>query len=341
MKALVEASHPTRNLQKNPSCPICSAANSTHYSRGSDRLFGVAQGTYTLYRCTLCGCVFQNPVPTDSALATFYPREYWWSEGVESKNRPAHLLRRLEKIYREFVAASHVRLVERCARQAASGEKLLLDIGCGNGTFLHLARSRGFVPHGMDGSARAVEIAQKEYGLQVRHGEIGSKTWIDAQFDFVTMFHVLEHLSAPKEGLKYAWDLLKPGGSLIVQVPNVASIQARIFRGRWYGLDVPRHVISFTPTALKRLFQETGFDFRLINQFSLRDDPASIASSLVPWLDPIRRKGRRLDSNSIASGALEIAYFGVVLLALPLAFVESAWGFGGTIWANAKRPALS
>jgi hypothetical protein len=80
-----------------------------------------------------------------------------------------------------------------------------------------------------------------------------------------------------------------------------------------------------------------GFDFQLVSRFSLRDNPASIVSSLVPWLDPVRRKGRGLDSSPILSGAMEIAYFGLLSLALPAAFLESACGFGGTIWAYARR----
>jgi len=253
------------------------------------------------------------------------------------EGRSARLFRKLEKAYREFVVADHVRFLDFCARENAAGGKLLLDVGCGSGTFLHVAESHGFVPHGMDRSAQAVEIACRQYGYPARRGDIGSKVWDDCRFDFVTMFHVLEHLRDPRLGLKYAGELLQPTGTLIIQVPNVSSIQARLFGNLWYGLDVPRHVISFTPKALGLLLQEMGFKFRLMSRFSLRDNPASLASSLAPWLDPIRRKGRRLDSSPIFSGTMEVAYFGLLLLALPAAFIESALGFGGTIWACAWR----
>jgi SAM-dependent methyltransferase len=187
----------------------------------------------------------------------------------------------------------------------------------------------------MDVSERAVEIAQKQTGCPVRQGEIGSDVWSGSRFDFVTMFHVLEHLPDPRMALSFVKGLLKPGGMLILQVPNVSSLQARLFGNRWYGLDVPRHVINYTPEALEHLLREEGFDFRMSTRFSLRDNPASIASSLALWMDPIHRKGMRLDSNPVLGGAIEVAYLGLFLMSLPAAWLESRIGAGGTIWSCA------
>jgi SAM-dependent methyltransferase len=319
-------------------CPVCRASELAECPSGRDRLFGIAPGLFSLLRCGACGCVFQHPLPEVSALAKFYPREYWWSEEGPDASGCALLFRKMEKSYREFVTRDHVRFLDECARGKPS--RTLLDIGCGNGTFLHVARSRGFLPHGMDVSARAIEIANKQYGLPVRQGGLGSKAWDGSRFDFVTMFHVLEHLPDPQSALLRARDLLEPDGTLIIQVPNISSIQAHLFGTRWYGLDLPRHVINFTPQALGLLLREAGFEFRLTSRFSLRDNPASIASSLALWLDPIHRQGAGLKSSPALSGVLELAYFGLFLLSIPLAFLESASGFGGTIWACAtvKKP---
>jgi 2-polyprenyl-3-methyl-5-hydroxy-6-metoxy-1,4-benzoquinol methylase len=319
-----------------PVCPICRAPDTVLYAAGWDRLFGLAKGKFPLYRCSSCGCIFQHPLPDPSSLAAFYPREYWWAEKSQGRSLIARLFTQMEKRYREFVTRDHVRFLSTCTRKYPTSGKLLLDIGCGGGTFLHVARAHGFMSHGMDSSASAVEIARIQYGLTVRNGEIGSNVWGTDRFDIVTMFHVLEHLPDPMLGISYAAGLLKPEGILIIQVPNVSSIQAHLFRHAWYGLDVPRHVINFTPKAIECLFAKLGFEYSQSSRFSLRDNPASIASSLAPRLDPIRRKGRRA-GNAVMDGVAELAYFGLFLLAAPFAFLESAFGFGGTIWACARK----
>jgi len=328
-------SSPLNGSAAQGACPVCHASELETRRPGRDRLFALAKGAFALFRCRSCGCIFQHPFPDRSALAAFYPKDYWWSESAARGNRAARILQSLEKTYREFVIKDHVRFLDECARRHPQQGKLLLDIGCGNGTFLHSARSRGFIAHGMDASARAVEIARRQYGFPVCQGEVGSRVWDGSRFDFITMFHILEHLPDPGSALKYARELMRPGGVLILQVPNISSVQARLFSGRWYGLDVPRHLINFTPGALAFLLEEAGFEFRLETRFSLRDNPASIASSLAPWLDPIHRKGTGADSTPVLSGVLEAAYFGLFLLSVLPALLESACGRGGTLWACA------
>jgi SAM-dependent methyltransferase len=317
-------------------CPVCASPSLKANPSGRDRLFGLTSEKFALFQCRSCGCGFQHPLPDRATLPAFYPREYWWAGNFPQKSKWAHIFHRLEKAYREFVTNDHVHFLNRCARSQPVSEKLLLDVGCGSGTFLHIAQKYGFKPHGMDVSARAVEVAVGQYGIPVRQGEIGSKIWDGQSFDFVTMFHVLEHLTDPRLALEYVRGLLRPSGRLIIQVPNLSSMQARCFGRFWYGLDVPRHVINFTPHALGHLLEEMGFEFWLSTRFSLRDNPASIASSLVPWLDPIGRKGRRL-SGQVVNSLAELAYLGLFLLAIPPAFLESLFRAGGTIWACAWR----
>jgi len=316
-----------------PKCPICAADGAPLYVVARDRLFGLAAGAFRLHRCPSCCCIFQHPLPEPAAIASFYPREYWWSGNPQSGFSGA--IHRLERAYREFVALDHVRFLERCS--VGSGGRSLLDIGCGGGLFLHLARRRGYSPHGMDASAQAVAVAHAQYDLPVRQGEIGSPVWEDTRFDFITMFHVLEHLIDPGMALAYARELLLPGGTMILQVPNAASYQARLFGARWYGLDVPRHLINFTPRSLALLLERAGFKYQVVQKFSLRDNPASMASSLAIGLDPIGRRARRKRAGAVVEGTLEFAYLGLTLIALMPAWIESICGHSATIWVRAQR----
>lgn len=318
-------------------CPACGAGNSSFETIGSDRLFRLAEGTFRLFRCLRCRSLFQHPLPEAKDLAAFYPKQYWWSAASAQAGGMKRLLERAERFYRELVNRGHVRFLLRCAANHAGRNRSLLDIGCGSGLFLHLASRKGFDAHGLDVSGTAVGAARAQYGLDVRQGEIGGGTWNDRRFDFVTMFHVLEHLGDPAGALAWVDGLLNPGGRLIVQVPNAGSLQARLFGRSWYGLDVPRHVVNFTPEALDLLLARCGYRVRAKARFSLRDNPASIASSVAPFLDPIGLHGRGSITSAPLQAVLESAYLGLFLLALPLALLESALGCGGTLWVEAAR----
>jgi 2-polyprenyl-3-methyl-5-hydroxy-6-metoxy-1,4-benzoquinol methylase len=320
-----------------PVCLICHSDLAAHYASACDRLFGIVPGRFELYRCSACGCVYQHPIPESDSLASFYPEEYWWSDSGGRRSTITRLLRRVERSYREFVASDHVRFLARCARGRDLGQRRLLDIGFGSGTFLQLASRQGFAAHGMDISETAVRLARERYGLDVRQGDIGSDLWAGIRFDFVTMFHVLEHLPDPVKGIEYAVSLLKQDGSLIVQVPNIMSLQARFFGRRWYGLDVPRHLVNFSPRALSMILSRAGLGIRRIAWFSLRDDPAALASSLAPGLDPIGRKGRRRKKSGLVEAVAEVAYFTLVLGALVPAALAGLAGQGATIWVEARR----
>lgn len=319
-----------------PVCPVCSSPETHLFAEGHDRLFKVAPGNYRLQRCRSCCCVFQIPFPSEESIRRFYPETYWWSEGAGPVRGLGGILQRLEGGYREIVAMDHVHFLERCARNSGAGERALLDIGCGSGLFLHLARRRGFLSHGMDISERAVQAVREQYAIEARVGSVGDDIWHGQRFDFVTLFHVLEHLRDPRAALSYARAQLKPRGSLIVQVPNLNSLQSRFFGKRWYGLDVPRHIINFSPHGLRLLLNEAGFCIEHTARFSLRDNPASIASSLAPALDPIARGGSRLTTGTLVRAVMEITYFGLVVFSTPPALIESALGAGGTIWVCAR-----
>lgn len=314
------------------SCPVCGAAGPVPYAVAPDRLMRIARGDFPLFRCRPCGCIFQHPMPDPAALSAYYPKDYWWVEDDNSAS--ARFLSRLERGYREFVTLDHLQQVER----GASGRgRSLLDIGCGSGTFLHVAGQRGFQPHGMDVSPHAVAAAREQYGLDVRLGGIGSDAWQGSAFDVITMFHVLEHLQDPAGALAFAGSLLNPRGILVAQVPNAVSWQALLFGRRWYGLDVPRHLINFTPRSVATLFRRAGFSFRLTTRFSWRDNPAALASSLAVGLDPVGRRGRGRRASAVREGLLEISYFALTLLAIPPALIESWSGHGATIWIHAWR----
>ena len=119
----------------------------------------------------------------------------------------------------------------------------------------------------------------------------------------ITMFHVLEHLYDPRAYLESARELLQPNGRLIVQVPNAACWQFRLLGPRWNGVDVPRHLTDFRARDLEALLSAAGFEVLRRKYFSLRDNPAGLASSLAPGARPHGPPGARSARNAARQAA--------------------------------------
>ncbi|MBI3299550.1 MAG: class I SAM-dependent methyltransferase [Elusimicrobia bacterium] len=166
----------------------------------------------------------------------------------------------------EAMFASRLDLI---TRHRAPGR--LLDVGCGKGEFLSVARTRGWAVAGIEPSQGLCEHARAAYGLDVRLGTLETAGAEAAAFDAVTLNHVLEHVERPLELLRGARGLLKPDGLLFVEVPNCDSYLLRAadayFRLR--GLDwssrlsplhPPFHRFGFTVASLLHALRAAGLE---------------------------------------------------------------------------------
>jgi len=134
----------------------------------------------------------------------------------------------------------------------------LLDLGCGNGAFLLRARSAGWIITGVDFDAKAVEAACRQ-GLDVRLGGVESVNPAIEQFDVITLSHVIEHMHQPVEVLQACFNLLKPGGFLWIETPNIASTGHKLYDVAWRGLEPPRHLVLFTLASMRNALNAAGF----------------------------------------------------------------------------------
>ncbi len=134
----------------------------------------------------------------------------------------------------------------------------LLDIGCGNGSFLDLAKNAGWEVEGVDPDPVSVDLAIKR-GLNVRPGGIEAFADMPESFDVITMSHVIEHVHDPYTTLQWAYHLLKPGGFLWLSTPNIRSFGHEYYGYNWRGLEPPRHLVLFNWDAMHHLLEEIGF----------------------------------------------------------------------------------
>jgi SAM-dependent methyltransferase len=271
-----------------------------------------------------------DPLPEPAELRQYYPASYWFAPDRSAAGR-------LEEAYRRLVLRDHARFVQR-ALDATGARGTLLDVGCGGGLFLGMMRERGRRVVGLDNSVAAAAIAWRRQRVPAVCGDLESAPLAAGAFAVITMFHVLEHVPDPRAYIATAHRLLEPGGRFIAQTPNAACWQFRLLGRAWNGLDVPRHLFDFRARDLERLIESCGFVVVRRKHFSWRDNPAGLASSLAPGLDPMARRTRRVRESSAARIAKDTAHFALALGGLPFTLLEAAAGAGSTIMIEARKP---
>ena len=135
----------------------------------------------------------------------------------------------------------------------------ILDIGCGLGLFLYIAKKRGWEPSGIEISKFASNFAKNKLKLNVINSD-NLNTFQDNFFDVIMVNHVLEHIENPLVILKQIKKKLNINGILFIGVPNINGLYPRFQKENWPSLQPSTHIYQFTPKTLKLLLQKIGFE---------------------------------------------------------------------------------
>jgi 2-polyprenyl-3-methyl-5-hydroxy-6-metoxy-1,4-benzoquinol methylase len=251
-----------------PACPACGGPRREPLYEGlTDRLFGTP-GSWRLQRCSECGAAYLDPRPTRTSIASAYESYYTHedasseaSSGLRARLRngylnarygyslePASALGRIVVPLLPGHRAAADRHVRRLPRPRPGAR--VLDVGCGNGEFLLGMRAAGWTVEGVETDSDAVSRARQR-SLSVHHGTLESAGYAPGSFDAVTLSHVLEHLHDPVATLRAARAILRDDGVLWLATPNLASPGHARYGRAWRGLEPPRHLVLFTPSALR------------------------------------------------------------------------------------------
>jgi SAM-dependent methyltransferase len=248
----------------NPACYICGTPGQLLYGNLKDRLFS-APGLWNLKQCPApdCGLVWPDPTPLEEDLGLAYQTYYTHAEPA---SRGGGLLYAIcSKAYWTGIAIpatltglsrERQQFVRMFLGNLPPGR--LLDVGCGDGQFLHLMAGLGWKGSGLDFDAAAIEAGKRKYGLDLKVGDFQSADLKDGNFDAITMSHVIEHVPEPIASLKKCRDLLRPGGRLVVSTPNIRSLGRQKFKQDWRGLEPPRHLHIFAPNLLAECARRAG-----------------------------------------------------------------------------------
>ena len=225
-----------------------------------------------------------NPRPDRSSIHKAYGT-YYTHESTDNNQKPVEELSKLRKIRRMLVNGYYnyhhgtrrapanvlgawllflyprfrktLKAQFRYLPKPEAGQSLL-DIGCGNGNFLSLAAEVGWKVSGVDPDPKALNIA-RSHGYEVFQGGIEQLHGSNELFDVITMNHVIEHVHDPVDFVRSAYRLLKPGGILFIDTPNIESTGAKIYGKNWRGLEAPRHLVLFSKIGLSDILTNNGF----------------------------------------------------------------------------------
>lgn len=310
-------------------CCLCGPAGEDRLLTVQDWRYGLSADPFAIVRCRGCGLCYLNPRPMAEDIGGFYPGNYYErrKRGGDAPAAPA--ARRVrDAALREQAAL--------CAELAPVAGRLL-DVGCATGTFLAHMKAAGWDVCGIEPSREAAAWGAEALRIQIIDRPLPDAGLAAESFDLVTYWSSLEHVHDPLAYLRETCRLLRPGGRLVVLVPNFASPTVRWLH---WGLDPPRHLYHFTPDSLRRLLGAAGFDGEAAVQRNTRIEDGSFHRQL-------QKIGRRLKRAQESRGpfarrvwpwtaGLALARGG--LLAAPVSWALSLAKLEGPMVVICRRP---
>ena len=323
---------PANGLESVKECPVCRGTRRrVLYGGLRDNVFFCAPGEWVLHDCLDCRSAYLDPRPSAATLhmayRTYYTHEEQEPISASSLQGLRYARRALTNGYKNwrfgaklkpsgwlgaplvcllpFKRAAIEREYRHLPRTARHGR--LLDIGFGSGAFLDAAHAIGWEVTGIDTDSTVVSNALKR-GLNVYQGGLETLAGQSNTFDVITLSHVIEHVHEPIAVLEACHRLLKPGGNLWLETPNINSLGRKRFRNNWRGLETPRHLVIFNRRSLHTALNRIGFtDVRDASQPSPCLFMYSSSQRMQQGLDPYENRpvSTLLKGEIIAAGFLE------------------------------------
>lgn len=282
-----------------------------------------ADGVFAAAECVRCGMVALDRGSIRAGANASRPVADWW-EGEPSLGGG------VGRFCRGLSARREIRFIE--GSRHLDGP--VLELG-GAGWLSDLLRRRGLAVRSIESNSRSATTAGKGGD---RHGVLArlrKARFNKRSFAVVSAIHVLEHQHDPLETLQFIRNLLLDGGSLVLKVPNADSWQALLLGHRWNGCDFPRHAAMFRREDIQAILEGCGYKVLRWRQFSWRDDPMGLATSLCPWLDPTIRQYRQTRESWLERVFKNVLFAALVLLALPFTLLEWAGDAAASLMVEA------
>ena len=230
------------------SCPLCTSPSFKDFLTGRD--YFLSGETFQICKCTTCGFLFTNPRPDKTEIVKYYESAEYLSHHAARNGIFAALYRRVRK--------NNIRKKYRLVKKYSFGNNIL-DLGCGTGEFIAYCSKMGLQSSGIEPNEKA-----RSFGIHSLKQDIHPESYLEEipvdRFDIITLWHVLEHVHELNERISRLKEILKPGGILVIAVPNCDSWDAKKYKEYWAAYDLPRHLFHFSKETLKILVEKNRFN---------------------------------------------------------------------------------
>lgn len=230
-------------------CPAC--GSESVYPVLSAKDYTVSGELFEIWHCDECTLRFTQHIPSADMIGAYYQSANYVSHSDTAKG----LINRLYHLVRIHTLQTKRKLLQRITgKQKAT----LLDIGAGTGAFVYTMKQAGWEVTGLEPDEDARKVAFDKHSVQLVPPDQLFQ-WKESSFDVITLWHVLEHVHDLHGYLTQFHSILKPGGSLVIAVPNYTSYDAKLYKEYWAAYDVPRHLCHFSPKSMELLGEAKGF----------------------------------------------------------------------------------
>ncbi|PSF39515.1 hypothetical protein C7H19_01625 [Aphanothece hegewaldii CCALA 016] len=248
-----------------PQCPLSDQEMKLWLSMPIDAITGQPM-INNIYYCSESDYGMVFPRPSINAIADFYNLNNYYTQGeshFQEKSNNSFLDKLRVHIAWRFDKGVHLtaQLIDQLVNHKSSK---ICDIGCGSGQLLKELKMMGHDVMGVEPNERSTVYSQ-DLDVYIGTAENIPKQIAENRFDVIIMTHVLEHCLAPKVALSNIYELLRPGGYLICEVPNNACLGFKYSGVTWTMLDLPRHLNFFTSSNLQEICQQANFEIQAIN----------------------------------------------------------------------------
>ena len=272
-------------MQRLQNCPICNASSIVSFIKTTAQMHS-SKELFNFDQCANCQLVFLNPRVNLDNLKDYYTSHYLPYRGSEAWGKYSKLVEGSQK---KLDLKRVNRVKEMCS---VSPKSLILDVGCGNPSFLKACQQElNCKTLGIDFSDEGWKEQSTLFkGLDLQVAEIKDLS-LNLKPDIITMWHYLEHDYTPLENLTYLKSIAKPSTTLIIEIPNFDSISRKKYNENWAGWHTPRHTSLFSPDNIKLLLDKSGWNVSQLITYG------TLNPYLLFWMSEIEQKGIQWTKN--------------------------------------------